>query len=563
MRIALVGLALLWSVLSAGAAQVPAEVVKFLSPPSVTGAPGSAVSVAVPARIADGWHINSDKPIQEYLLPTTLTFEAQEGFVIGEVQYPPAVQKAVALEGAPVALWMGQISFRAQVDIAPSVPPGLRELRGSLRYQACDDEKCLPPRTAEIRVPVTVSAPEKRPAGRPSDPADTIRDLFRDKGIFLALLYIFIAGLLLNLTPCVYPMIPITVAVFAGRGDRAPPLAALAYFLGIVVTYSILGTVAGLTGGLFGAILQNPWVLIGLAGLMVYMAAAMFGWVPFGFDSAAQKLSTGGVPLGTFGLGATLGIVAAPCIGPVIVALLAYVGKEKSAALGFALFGVFASGLGLPYLVLGLLPGKLRKLPKLGEWMARVKWIFGFLLLGLAVYFVAPLIPDSIESGLYTAILAAAGLTAVGTSLRRGPLSAAVGLLLGIALLAGAWHARPVTAPPSEEDVFWIEYDDYSFDAARSAGYPVLLDFFAEWCAPCKKLDRETWSDTRVRRATERVVRLKIDLTLFDSPESASLMKRFDIHGVPTTLYFDAAGKERLRYEGFFPPEVFLADLNR
>lgn len=536
------------------------EIVALTAPREFSVVQGRDAKLILTAEILPGWHVNSDKPSQEYLLPTRLDLVLPPGITAGRIVYPAAAQKTFSFSELPLSIFEGTIEFHVPV-IAGSIEPGKQTISAELFYQACNDEKCMPP--ARTRADVSIEILSASPGAA----EERISRLIHEKGWILALLAIFAAGLALNLTPCVYPMIPITMAYFGARrpgSSRAAVVrSAVAYFFGIVISYSVLGTAAGLSGGLFGSVMQNPFVLIAVALLMTYLAAGMFGWMPFALPSAmVQKIGSGQVPFGTFGMGVTMGVVAAPCVGPVVSGLLIYVGIRQSAFEGFLLFSVLGAGLGLPYLALGLFSEKLSALPKLGAWMDVIKWIFGFFLLGMAVYFIAPLISDEIESKLYAVILFVSAITLFYSFWRRGAAALIAGLLIFAVLTTAAYRLWPdENSMSTVDDGFWVAYDSSSFEAAFASGRPVLLDFFAEWCAPCVQLDRVTFSDTGVRAALEPFVRLKLDLTLYDTPESQNARRRFRITGVPTTIVFDSGGKELLRYEGFFPPEQFLSDL--
>jgi thiol:disulfide interchange protein DsbD len=213
----------------------------------------------------------------------------------------------------------------------------------------------------------------------------------------LTLAGIFLGGMALNLTPCVYPLIPITVSYFGGRsGQGQGKLLAHGFFyiIGLAMTNSILGVVAATTGGLMGAMLQNPWVLATVAAVLLVFASSLFGFwelrLPSGLTQAASKNYAG--YFGTFFMGMTLGVVAAPCIGPFVLGLLTYVGQQGSPLLGFVLFFSLAMGLGFPYLLLGSFAGAVNRLPASGLWMIGVRKVFGVILVALAAYFAAPLL---------------------------------------------------------------------------------------------------------------------------------------------------------------------------
>ena len=211
---------------------------------------------------------------------------------------------------------------------------------------------------------------------------------------------VFVGGMALNLTPCVYPLIPITVSYFSGLsgGSRSRLVAhGLAYLGGLSVTNTVLGVAAALTGGLMGAMLQNPVVLLAVAGILLIFATSLFGlWelrLPQSLTQAATKSYAGF--FGTLFMGLTLGLVAAPCIGPFVLGLLTWVASQGSAWLGFAVFFTLSLGLGLPLFFLALFSGSLEKLPRSGEWMIWVRKLMGWVLVGLAVHFLRPLLPGS------------------------------------------------------------------------------------------------------------------------------------------------------------------------
>ncbi len=381
------------------------------------------------------------------------------------------------------------------------------------------------------------------------------------------LLGVFVGGLALNLTPCVYPMIPITVSYFGGRsGQGQGGLLAhgLCYLMGLVLTNSLLGVFAALTGGLMGGLLQNPWVLATVAGVLLAFALSLFGlWelrLPSWLTSAASKSHAG--YLGSLFMGLTLGVVAAPCLGPFVLGLLTWVASLGSPWLGFIIFFTLSLGLGLPLFILAMFSGRLEALPRSGEWMVWVRKLMGWVLLGMAAYFLGPLLPHGTRYLLLAAV-ALAGALHLGW-LDRTPATfrafnwlracAAVAGLVTATYLAGSW----LLMGPG---VSWRDYAGQTLAEARQKGKPVIIDFYADWCAPCRELEDITFHDSQVVGEAERgFVMVKVDLTQKGNPLHERLLGEYDIKGVPTVVFLDGQGRERLdlRLVDFLPPPQFL-----
>ncbi len=562
---------------------------------------GGSAQLAIEIKITNPWHINANPASEEFLVPTEVALELPAGVTLRGIVYPPGTEKKLEFAEAPLRLYEGVTYVGAVIDIADDVPLGESIIKATITYQACDNEKCLLPQTLDVPVTLVISSPhdpvdlaspdvfdridfspvlgKMNNGGSPPDESgqgNVLKDAIAKRGWLFAFVLVFLGGLALNLTPCVYPMIPITVSYFGGqakgRGGRTALLATL-YLLGMATMYSLLGLIAALTGSLFGSALQNPFVLGVIALVMVGLALSMFGVyeirVPTRLAGVAGTAKQG--TLGSFLMGLTVGIVAAPCIGPFVLGLLTFVGETGNPVLGFTLFFVLAIGLGLPFVVLAIASGNITRLPKSGEWMEWVRKLFGIVLLAMAVYFLRPVVGDRLYYALLGAVLVVGGVglgfvTKVRTSslffsgFRRfvGVVAPLYGLYLVLA--PGNILGRRAVA-----GIDWLPYAETALAQAAEDGKPVVIDFSADWCLPCKELDHQTFNQPEVVDAARGIVPLKADLTHHGSPEVRALRKKFDIRGVPTIVFIDAAGRERanLRAVEFIDKTEFLSRLSK
>jgi|SRR5216684_4214444 thiol:disulfide interchange protein DsbD len=362
---------------------------------------------------------------------------------------------------------------------------------------------------------------------------------------------LFVAGVLTSLTPCVYPLIPITVSVFGARQAEHRGRSALlsgTYVGGIALTYSALGLFAALSGKAFGSALSSPPVIALLALFLLALAASMFGAfdiaLPF---SVQQKLdSMKGAGFGrAFGMGLVAGIIAAPCTGPVLAGVLAFVATKRSAVLGFWMLFTYAVGMGLLFFVLGATS---LRLPRSGAWMETVKSVLGVALVAAAVALLLPMLPKPQSlPWLPSTIAAVAGLLAFaavllgalrlsfhGSPREKALKAASLVVLLGAVGLRFGWLGAPKASASEMAGIPWLHDEHAAIAQSRATGKPLLIDFSADWCAACKELDAHTWSDPRVAREAERFVPLKIDAT--DEAVMDHVQKDYAVPGLPTVL---------------------------
>ena len=546
---------------------------------------GNEFKLALEVNVAEDWHINSDKPYDEYLIPTSLTIVENPHFKLKKVAYPKAHDYKFSFSESPMSVWEGTIYKGALIEVDSNTVPGMYPLVVELQYQACNEMSCQAPTsvtdTINIEVadktsPVNSINEEKfisidlsytETSSEEKAESDPISNALESSGLLIGLLFVFLGGLALNLTPCVYPLIPITVGYFGGQSEGSTTklfFMGVLFILGLSVTYSAIGVITSLTGAIFGALLQSPIVILTIVAIMLALSLSMFGVYEFKLpDSFVNK--AGGAKAGLFGaffMGLTMGIVAAPCIGPFVLGLVTYVATKQDPFFGFLLFFVLAVGLGTPYLFLAVFSGKIKKLPRAGEWMDAVKHIFGFILVGMALYFLLPLLPNSISGYVLPVFMI---LTAIYLLFFEKLANSIKGfrifkIVFSVVIMAVGVYALI----PSETNS--VEWKPFTEDAlAEISGRGVVIDFYADWCIPCKELDALTFSDPEVIQLSKEFETYKADMTKSLSPEVENIRERFKIVGVPTVLILNSNGEEVERITGFVNAKEFykiISDVN-
>lgn len=538
--------------------------------------PGSEFNLAVKVKVDSGWHINSDKPHEDFLIPSSLSIDTTV-FKVTRVVYPKAVDLKLEISETPLSVWESEVYVGARIKAPENLAPGKYSLPVIIEYQACNNMTCMPPNAAEDTITVEIAgkqavvnqinsdifdnlnlqAAAETVATTGSD--DTVSSLLESNGIIIGLFFVFLGGLALNLTPCVYPLIPITIGFFGGQSEgKTSRLVAmgLLFVLGMAVTYSVIGVITALTGSIFGALLQNPIVIILIALIFLVLSLSMFGVYEFKLpDSWVAKAggAKGGM-YGAFFMGLTMGIVAAPCIGPFVLGLVTYTAAKADPFFGFLLFFVLAVGLGTPYLFLAIFSGKIKKLPRAGEWMEAVKHIFGLILIGMAIYFLLPLLPKSITPYLLPVFMVISGVYLLffdkNANNVKGFRIFKVVFSVLLVVVAVYW-----LIPSEKQSIEWHPYTETAVVGTQKA---MIIDFYADWCIPCKELDAMTFSDPKVIERSKNFNAYKADMTKSLSDEVSALRTKYNIVGVPTVLIINSRGEEVHRITGFVNSNEFL-----
>ena len=552
--------------------------------------PGSQFQIAVVVEIIEGWHVNAN-PAKEGLIATEITLPDVPNLTFGEVVYPEGdILQLGSIGEAPV--YHDTITIGIQADLSQTAPIRSDTLDLQLEYQACNDEQCLLPEVLDFSIPLEIVSIEQAVQrvnesvfanidfGAPpsSVGAEGILERALSGGrVWLAFLLVFAGGILTSLTPCVYPLIPITVSIFGANesaGFFKSFLLSVIYVIGIVVTYSILGVAVASTGAVFGQIMANPWVVGFIALILVSLGLSMFGVFEIRLPSAVQnRLNTvGGTGFaGAFAMGTVAGVIAAPCTGPALAVVLTYIATTGSLFLGFWLMFTYALGMGLLFIAIGTFSGLLSALPRSGGWMYILENIFGIAIITMALYFLKDVFPplqDFLQNSLpFFAI--AGGLVLVGLWLgkltqrfsgisARMQLQKACGLLLAV---IGAYMFVGGIQQPAGPQLDWVYDEAEGFEIAQREDKLIMLDFYASWCAACNELDHQTYSDPAVAARLEDYVNVKLDFTR-TSETTKALTEKYQIPGLPVVIFMDSERTVLKRFTGFVDAEKMLGILD-
>ncbi|BBP46667.1 thiol:disulfide interchange protein DsbD [Thiosulfatimonas sediminis] len=423
---------------------------------------------------------------------------------------------------------------------------------------------------------------------------DLIADTLKNSSVWIVILTFFVFGLLLSLTPCIFPMIPILSSIIVGQGDqlttRRAFIMSLVYVLAMSITYTVAGVLAGVFGENLQAAFQNPWIIGSFSVVFLLLALSMFGFYELQLPSSVQsKLATlsnkqqGGTLTGVAIMGFLSALIVGPCVAPPLAGALIYIGQTGDALLGGVALFAMSIGMGMPLLLLGTSAGKL--MPRAGAWMDAVKAVFGVMLIGVAIWMASRILPAEVTMFAWSLLLisSAVYLGAFNSTADKsgwfklykglGLMMFLYGAILLIGMLAGSKDTlQPLKVFQNSNAGGQLQSDKLPFEKIKSSadldailaqGKPVMLDFYADWCVSCKEMEQFTFSDQKVQRALEGVTLLKADVTANDDLDKA-LMKRFGIIGPPAILFFENGQEHKAqRVVGFKNADDFSQTIQR
>jgi len=587
-------------------AVLPATAQELLQPEEAFKPSAEAVGpdrVKVRWTVEDGYYLYRDK--------LDLTVVGPEGAEVSGIDIPEGKVKYDPTFDKEMQIFRGQAALTATLN---GVSAG-DSVKVEASYQGCADAGvCYPPQTAQFDLTLAAAAAaSETAAGDGGGQAEAEGAPVSEQGQFAAALesggwiaigMFFLAGLGLAFTPCVFPMIPILSGIIVGQGGEAGMtktrafILSLAYVLGVAVTYAALGVIAGATGSAIQAALQNPWVIGAFAAVFVALALSMFGFFDIQLPASLQtkiqesqqKSGRGGL-IGTLVMGVLSALIVGPCVAPPLAGALLYIGQTGDMFLGGSSLFAMSLGMGVPLLVVGTTAGSV--MPKAGVWMNIVKYVFGVLLLGVAIFLLSRIVPYAMTLLLWGVLLVVSGIYMGALDRLEDGVSGwkrlwkglgVVLLVLGTLELVGSVTGAEDPLNPLEEvtqarvaggggeggageeglgfqSVANLDEMRAAIDQAAADGRPVMLDFYADWCVECVRYERTTFESAEVREilAKHDVKLLQVDVTKQNQADKA-LQRHFGIIGPPAIMFFGTDGEEvqRARVAGYLNAERFV-----
>ncbi|MEW6357557.1 MAG: cytochrome c biogenesis protein CcdA [Planctomycetota bacterium] len=524
--------------------------------------PGEAIQAEVAIEVKQGYHLTKDM--------TKVVVSAPEGISVGQIETPTPKRLNIPSLGGEMEVYEGKGVFSVPLQIGKTVSPGEKEIKLTLTYQGCSETACFLPTEKEFPLKLTVEAGEAVPsqvapppsAGEPSRSeklglSERFSSALSEGNYVVAGILAFFAGILLSLTPCVYPIIPITVGVIgAGAGAKKSRgfFLSIVYVLGIATMFSILGVVAASTGSMFGEAAGSQKFVAPLAALFVILGFGMMGAFDLQLPPAiAEKFGgkKGAGIVGVFLMGFLGGVIVSPCGAPLIAVLLLHVAKTGDRLLGFIMFFVMSWGLGILFIVIGTFSGVVAALPRSGGWMEVVKKAMGVAIIAAALYYGRILVRPEAMGAVVAVLLVVAGIYLSdflkhGFKAHKGALTLGFLTVVG-GILAGAWIGTPEKAQgknqvEKDSPIAWVHSVAEADSRAITEKKPQLLDFGAEWCTQCKRLDQVTFRDPRIVEQAKGFIMVKVDYES-KTPEVERLKTEHGIVTLPTILFKNSNGE--------------------
>ena len=561
------------------AASSPFQVSASAIPEAV--APGQSLKISVAFTIADKHYLQADK--------TTIKVEPAAGLAYGSIVKPKAIEKTDPYLGK-LPIYRTQATFELPITVAESAELGQRTIALTATYMGCSETACFPPedKRLDVRVSVVSSADanaatqqaprEPAPAATEQEPSESkakfVQRIAEKFGVLGVIVASFGFGILISFTPCIYPMIPVTVAVIGANDTDSKSrgfMLSVVYVLGLSLTYAVLGAAAAVSGTVFGSYGQHPAVRIVVAAIFSLLAMSMFDvfylQVPTAISSRLGGKKGAGV-LGVLLTGAASGAVAGPCVAPFLAGLLVYIAGLGNVVLGFLVMWSFALGMGTLLIVVGTASSAATSMPRAGLWMEKVKQFMGIVLLAFALYTVSPpVIPEAAFFLLVDALLVGCGVFAAGLlgapdmgaskAKRFGRVAILVALALCISYAIRLAFGQQTGA---QAGIDWVKDEPSALAEAKLEGRPMMLDFRADWCSACRKLENETFVDPSAIEESLRFTCVKIDCTDSDDEAAKEVQNKYGVVGLPTIAFVDSQGqfqKER-SITGFVKPDALL-----
>ena len=541
---------------------------------------GQIINAKMTVTFSDGLHAyQNPQPEGSSFIPVKLV--APKGPVrLSEIKYPKGVEKVLpSLGDDPMFLYSGKIEilFKFEYTEVPATGKGIKLPEINFSYQQCDDTTCFPPGKVGVPIKLKVLPGKANPeptsvtgvetsgstgSGETSGTTQSegtqksgknglegqISGAFETQNFALIIPLMLFAGLLINLTPCVYPLVPVTISFFNSQAKNQTTgrlKLGLLYATGIALTYGIMGGIAASLGGIFGQLFINPWFNIGLGILMIALALSMFDLYQIGLPPfISNQLKGRSGPVGALIMGALVGFGAAPCAGPVIITIFTEVAKVGNIPFGVAVFFLVGLGLGLPYVALAAVTGSQKSLPKAGTWMKVVKAALGILVLFFGLGYLLNGLPQVSTDNhplIYGVFFGLSALTLLIYEMKAADPNST--LIKGIAILGLGYMMGTSLASMSSESgpkvkMEFTKFTAESWETAKASGKPIFVDAGANWCSECKIIEKNVLNTPQGIEATKDVIRLKIDHSTGTDQDYVNMTsKMFDIKGLPHLVF--------------------------